>query len=268
MAQSRVYDTIYLSRSLDLPRGLLAPAAPGANYLRPDQNCEYLRAEWGWNQTMCEDVDVVLFDFLPSVQTLLVYSPNSDGRVAFDDWRQEDREAEIDQLWRETKNGLRERSDEIGKSVTPKRWRVYPTLSERPASLYYALELNRDGDDALFLRATRFDRRGYVSFMLVPDRPDYSDDELRGMIERVLAAYRPHRQEGYYDAVQGDAVAVVGSIGVLAGLLGVQHAESVMAVAIADAMKRAKEFWYLSFLSIALFARKIFRRAAAAVQRA
>ncbi len=264
LAQARVYDKTYLTRALDLPRGTLARASKGATYLDADQACDYVREKWGWRNEHCGDVDKIVFDFLPSVESLLIYRPNSDGYVRFDDWRRDDRDQEIDAIWRDFEQGLRERGNKIGMTIYPERWRVYPTLNEEKAYLYYAVQLSRDDSDLLYVRATQFDRSGYVSFMLVPRRPDVSDKELRHMIEDVLSSYELRSQNRHDDFRKGDAVAVVGTIGVLARLLGVQHVASVMAVAVADALDRAKEFWYLSFLSIALFARRIFRRSAAA----
>jgi hypothetical protein len=99
--------------------------------------------------------------------------------------------------------------------------------------------------------------------MILPARSDLSERELRYMIADVLASYQPYPQAGYTQFREGDRVAPIGPVGVLANLIGVGHAPSSFALALDVAIERAREFWYLSFLSVALFARRLFRRPSA-----
>jgi hypothetical protein len=258
-AEARIYDTAYLSNALELQRGALERASSGATYLDAAQACDYVQEKWGWHDVNCVGVDRLVFDFLPAVDSLVVYHPNAGGHVRFDDWSDDDRDAEIDALWAKLGKVLDEQGSALGIDIHPERWRLYPTLNERQAYLYYAIELNWGGETILNVRATQFDRTGYVSFVLVPSRQDVSDTELRHMIEDVLSSYTPKPQQGYHDFRAGDRVAAIGVVGVLASLIGVKHTRSAITVAIADALGRFGDYWYLSFLSIALFARRVFR---------
>ena len=257
-------DTAYFARALRLGNGTLAPAGPGASYLDAGPACAYVQAEWGWRGEDCARIDRIVFDYLPSVANILVFRPNADGHVRFDDWQDANRDRAIESIWQETAHGLRARGHAAGMTVQPGRWRIYPTLDAAQARLSYAIQFRRDDSAVLYVRVTQFDRGGYVSFLVTPSRPDMTDRELQNMIDDVLAFYRPYPRQGYADFRDGDARSVVGPVGVLASLMGVQHAESAIAVAVADALRQAREFWYLSFLSIALFAWRIFRRSDAA----
>lgn len=236
-----------------LSRGTLSPSYEYAIAVSDDAMCETAVTNWGWSASSCADIDQMLLQPTAAIDNVLIERPNSDGYISFDDWQSGDRQKQIDGIWRDLKAGLRAQSENLGVEITADDWLVYPTLDEEGAYMYYATRMIWDGEPVINIEATRFDRRGYVLFNLVPARDDLTEDQLRAELETVLASYQPNEGTRYADFEDGDKVAAVGALGLLAALTA--GAKLGKAGLLAAALVFLKKFWFLILAPFALIGR-------------
>ena len=142
------------------------------------------------------------------------------------------------------------------------RWLVRPTLVKKSNYMYYAYLIKQDGQTMPQIVATVFDRKGYIPFRLVPRNltSSSSDEEFQETIEAALALYSPNTTEAYSDYTKGDKVSEYGVFGVLAALAGIKWGKAVAVGAFATFMLFAKKFWWIIFIPIAFFGRKLFKK--------
>ena len=88
--------------------------------------------------------------------------------------------------------------------------------------MYYALVIDWDGHREINIKASLFDRSGYVPFLIVPERSDMTAAEVEAVTTPMLAAYTSDPETSYFDFKSGDKVAAVGAVGVLATLMGIK----------------------------------------------
>ena len=100
--------------------------------------------------------------------------------------------------------------------------------------MYYATDIGWDGDLSINVKAVVFDRRGFVTFSLVPIDLNMDESQMLTTINAVLDKYQPKSEEGYSSFVSGDKVAVVGAVGVLATLAGVKYGKGAATVSLLD----------------------------------
>jgi uncharacterized membrane-anchored protein len=218
-----------------------------------------VRKEFGWKESQCDEVENIVFSYLPNIDNLIVNKPTSDGFVKFDDWDDRNIDDEIEVIWNSYAEGLASQSAQLGVKITPVDWYVYPTLKKNKGYMYYAVLLDWDGEQTLNVSATLFDRKGFVNFTIVPIDSSIEKRELEKTIDDVLVSYEPTANQSYIDFSSGDKIAAVGAVGVLASLLGVKYGKAAASGLIAILLIFVKKLWFLIFLPFVLIP-KLFRR--------
>jgi len=251
------YSPVNFTDTLKLSRGSLTPISPGGVYLEGDDRCRYVKAEYGWSD--CLGIEALIFEPAEDIDTLMARTPTDDGYVSFDDWDREDRDEEIAAIWEGLEEGLEQQGEALGVVIRPIKWAAYPTLNKQKAYMYYAHVIEWDGVRQISVEATLFDRRGYQSFGFVPVAETVSEADIRAMVERTIAAYRSEPGAAYVDFRDGDKVAAVGAIGVLATVMGVKYGKGALAGILAAAFLFLKKAWFVLLAPIYLF-RRIFKR--------
>lgn len=106
-------------------------------------------------------------------------------------------------------------------------------------------------------RGSLFDRQGYVPFRLIPESANLSEVELQRLVEISLDAYQPKAQQAYFDFQDGDKVAAVGALGVLATLVGVKYGKTAATGFVAILLLFLKKAWFVLLLPL-IFLKKFF----------
>jgi len=207
-----------------------------------------VQKEFGWEKESCTEIENIIFRHLPGIDTLVVEKPNSGGYVKFDDWDKSDAKDEIDAIWQQLVEGSKAQSKSLGYNVVPIKWTVYPKLDKQKSYMYYAILMDWNGDPVVNIKASLFDRRGYIPFRIVPIRNDYSQKDLTRIVETTLNSYSPKREQSYFDFRDGDKVAAAGAIGVLATLVGVKYGKAIATGFVAILLVLAKKLWFLVFI--------------------
>ncbi len=252
------YQYIAADGPIALDRGRLS-VGQDAVYLNDTDKCRLLVEGYGWETGDCASVDRVVFLPSPEIDTLLVNKPNSEGHVDFADWRDPDRSSEVDAIWRELVEGLKAQSRNLGVPITANRWLTYPTLDEAKGVLYYAFVLDWDGQRVVNVKASIFDRKGYVTFGVVPTDPAETDAVVQAAVAALTGGYAHDAGQRYADFRVGDHVAEAGAVGVLATMVGVKYGKEIASGLLATALIFAKKLWFLLLLPL-VWLRRLFRR--------
>lgn len=251
------YNPVNFTKPLSLSRGKIIPTSRGGAYLPRNQSCRYIQEQWGWDSSSCESIENIIFQPRPGIDTLSIDKPNDDGFVSFDDWGDNAAET-IDEIWDQYVEGSKAQSRKLGVSIVPQKWLVYPTLDKRKSYMYYAILVNWDGEPVVNADAALFDRYGYVNFTVIPENSNISEKTLQRLVESVLSSYTPKKKNAYFDFQDGDKVAAVGALGVLATLVGVKYGKGFFAATIGLVLALLKKFWVLIFLAPAALIKKLF----------
>lgn len=257
-AQSNPYSPINFTKPLSLSRGNLSPGSRDSVYLSHKDSCTLVQAEWGWEPGGCDTIEHIVFDYRSGIDTLILEKPDREGYVNFDDWNQEDASAEIDAIWSDLALGLRQQSKALGQRIRPVKWIVYPTLNKKKSYMYYAYLMDWDGEPTINAKATVFDRQGHVPISIVPVKSDLTEAQLTRMVEATIKSYRPERNQAYVDFRDGDKIAAVGAMGVLASLVGVKYGKAVGSGFFAILLAFAKKAWFLILIPLAFLKNVIF----------
>ena len=255
-AQENPYNPVNFTEPLNLSRGRISPVSPDSVYLDQKDRCDLLINEWGWSS--CEGIDAMIFGLSPGIDNVMVEAPVSEGWVAFDDWDDANRKDEIEAIWNEFAEGAREQGKALGQKIEPVRWYVYPTLNKEKSYLYYAILIDWEGELVINAKASLFDRQGYIPISVTPESTDLPESELQELVEISLEAYRPEAKQAYFDFQDGDKVAAVGAMGVLATLVGVKYGKAAAAGIFAIAMVFLKKAWFLLLLPLVFLKRLVF----------
>ena len=247
-AQGGNVNPILFTEPMKLSRGDFMPESQNSFYLEDDDYCKIAVEDWGWQG--CPPIEAFVLFSTEDTDTLMIDPPNSDGFVKLDDWKSEDRDSEISQIENEIRASLVSQSERLGQPVSFAGWKVYPTLDEEAGVLYYSTDIDFGGEISTNVKATKFDRRGYIIFNLVPISPDLSAQEIDKMIQENLALYTPKESETRAAFQAGDKVAAVGALGVLATLVGVKYGKSAATGFLAAAAILLKKFWFILLLPI------------------
>lgn len=251
------YAPINFTEPLKLSRGNLTPISPGGVYLDRDDRCRLVVDEFGWDN--CIGLDALVFALVPEIDNLVVLEPTDDGHVKFDDWDSEDRDAEIADIWEGLEAGLKAQGDKLGVTIRALGWAAYPTLNKEKSYMYYANHIEWDGEKQTNIKATLFDRYGYTTIFFVPVAEELTEAEIGALVALTMDAYRANPGVSYVDFQDGDKVAAVGAVGVLATLLGVKYGKGIFATITAIALLVLKKAWFLLFLPL-YYLRRIFSR--------
>lgn len=245
-AQTLPEGTSFFTEPLTVSRGKINPSSPNAEVWQKSFWCDIVKKEWGW--TNCEGVDAFIVGYDQLVDTMVFETPNSDGLVTFDDWKAENLGDSIAQIESSLKESLKEQSKQVGTNITFKGWRVYPTLNEEKKILYYATDIDWGGSISTNIKASIFDRRGYVTLVLIPNNSDLDGAAIERIVFDVASHYSPSPSEGYTEFVTGDKVAAAGAVGVLATLIGVKYSKGAFAGLMLILAAVLKKAWILLIL--------------------
>lgn len=260
-AQVGSYNPINFTVPLNVSRGKIMPANTESQRLDNEDACRLVTEKWGWSKSSCPEIDAFIMRHLTGIDTLIVTKPNSEGFVKFDDWGTSEAKDEISGIWDELVTGSKAQSQRAGVEIIPLKWIVYPHLDKAKSFMYYAYLMRWGDSHVVNIKLSKFDRRGYVEFSIVPDKQDYTSSQLNQIVDKLLASYIPATNESYFDTQSGDKIAAVGAVGVLASLMGVKYGKTAFAGFLALAAIFLKKAWFLLLLPL-FFLKKLFSRKA------
>lgn len=247
----------FFTEPLTVSRGKINPSSPLAEVWQRSFWCDLVKADWGW--TTCEGVDAFVVGYNQLIDTMIFEVPNSDGLVSFDDWKSEDLNDEISAIEDGLKDSLKAQSDKLGAPITFKGWRVYPTLNEEKKILYYATDIDFNGDVSTNIKASIFDRKGYVTIIAIPIDSNLDGSKIEQIVLDLADHYKPNVSESYSEFVTGDKIAAVGAVGVLATLIGVKYSKGAVAGIMVVVLTLLKKAWIILLLPF-IWLKNLFRR--------
>ena len=262
-AQIQDMRPVNFTEALNLSRGSLSPASPDASYFTYEDTCTLVEQEWGWTPGSCDYIDKIVINHGEGIDTLVVEKPNSDGYVKLDDWETGDRDEQIGAIWRELEESAKQQSSRLSQSIVPKEWYVYPTLNKNKSYMYYATLVSWNGEPTINVKASLFDRKGYIAFRIIPVDSTISPVNLERMVEGTLQSYLSEPNESYFSFQSGDKVAAVGALGVLASLVGVKYGKAAASGLMAALLLIAKKFWFVLLLPLIFLKNLVFRKLSA-----
>lgn len=242
IAQAQVnFDPLPASGGVNLQAGSFTPPNSEAFTLPKGQVCTLVTEEWGWED--CVGIDRMVFVSTPETDNLMIMTPNRDGYVEMDDWTEEDAAEMIRQIEASLKKSAISQSERTGDDIEFRGWRVRPTLDRQNHFLYYATDWSFNGDITTNIKATVFDRRGYIVMAMVPLDSALNSAGVNNLIRANLQGYSPSLGESYSSFVTGDKVAAVGALGVLGTLVGVKYGKAIAGGALVFLLALAKKFF-------------------------
>ena len=251
------FNPVPFTEPLSVSRGNFIPNGLEAHVFSKEDTCTIAYNYWGWQD--CSFIDAYIEYSESDIENVMIELPDSSGYVEFDDWDSSERETVIREIEETTRRGLAEQSAQLGIPISFVGWAVYPTLDQERKIMYYALELDWDGESVINIDASVFDRRGYVTFSVVPYVTSVTEASTRMMIVDVLGQYEPTEGQSYASFVSGDQVAAVGAVGVLAALAGIQYGKGTSAGILAAALVILKKAWFLLLFPF-IWIKKLFTR--------
>lgn len=246
------YTPVNFTQELPLTRGKLSPSSDSAVYLTHQESCKLAQEEWGWSD--CSDLENIIYDYTSEIDTMIVFKPNSEGHVKFDDWVDGGATEEIDAIWDDLVLGSEAQGERLGVEMRPIRWLQYPTLDQERSILYYSYWFRWDQDEYAIIKGTKFDRKGYIEFDLIPTELNADLIDAAGLVDIAMDGYTPAENQTYADFTTGDKVAAVGAVGVLAALVGVKYTKAAGGL-IATLLLFLKKAWFLLLAPLFLLKR-------------
>ncbi|MCG6901215.1 MAG: DUF2167 domain-containing protein [Rhodobacter sp.] len=223
-AQGGDFNPLVFTEPLSLSRGEISPQFQDSYYFKREDYCRIVKEDWGW--TDCSTIEAFIVGSTRETDTLIVEPPNSDGYVKFDDWNPESLDAEVEVIEESLKAALKDQGERLNMDVRFVKWSVYPTLNKDKKVMYYATDISFGGDVSTNVKASVFDRRGYVTFVMVPMEVGLSPAAIERIVLDNLAIYTPRSDERYTAFTSGDKIAAAGAVGVLATLVGVKYGKA------------------------------------------
>ncbi|RAZ86946.1 hypothetical protein DPM33_26725 [Mesorhizobium hawassense] len=258
-AEDANYHPQNFTQPLSAARGTITPAGSGAFYLKPEDRCDLVVKEFGWDRGECGSIDQLIFGFTPEIDNLTVEKPVSDGYVSLADWDSGDRSEEIGSIEESFKDSVKAQSQRLGQDIRFDGWLVYPQIDKGKNILYYANILNWGGDRTINISVSIFDRQGYVPIKIVPVNGNITGEDVQKIVAASAAAYKPQAGSSYFEFSSGDKVAGYGALGVLATMLGVKYGGAASAGLIALALVVLKKGAFLVLLPL-VWLRRLFSR--------
>ena len=111
----------------------------------------------------------------------------------------------------------------------------------------YGILLDFGGHEVINLTSVKFTRSGYVVMQVVTDEETLAAGSASFDSVSLYAAdtYAPGVGLRYADFQDGDKVAAIGAVGVLASVIGVKHGKGWLAALGGMILVFAKKFWFL-----------------------
>ncbi len=180
------------------------------------------------------------------IDSIYYYPPEEVGHVDMDDWT-DDVTSQIDEIWESYVEGSKAQSERIGYDVVPLRWALYPTLNKTSKVMTYGILLDFGGEKVINLTTVKFTRTGFVTMNVVTDDQMLAVTSMTYDDASVYASntYVPGTGLRYADFKDGDKVAAIGAVGVLASVVGVKYGKGTLAVIAAAILLFAKKLWFL-----------------------
>ncbi len=180
------------------------------------------------------------------IDSIYYSAPEEIGYVNMDDWT-EDATSHIDEIWDSYVEGAKAQSERIGYPVVPVKWVLYPTLNKAEKVMTYGILLDFDGSRVINLVSVKFTRKGYVVMEIVTDESILAAENATYDSVSVYASdtYNPAAGWRYADFKDGDKVAAIGAVGVLASVIGVKYSKGWLAGLGAMIALFAKKLWVL-----------------------
>jgi hypothetical protein len=226
-------------------RGTIYPQNSEGIYLSKKDMCHLAVKKWGWHKDQCRFVDQLIWHPIEGVDNVMFSIPNSDGYVRFDDWDRKERQEEVDRIWEGVVATHHEQAERLGITIEVDDWLIEPKLNKRDKYLYYGYRSIWNGVPNLILEMSKFDRRGYVEISLVLDEGSLPVEQIESFVPKILKMYRPDREQQYTAFTEGDKIAAVGTVGVLAALAGVKYGKVAAAGLFALILGVLKKAWFL-----------------------
>jgi uncharacterized membrane-anchored protein len=258
-AEDANYHPQSFTQPLSAARGTINPAGGDAFYLKPEDRCDLVVKEFGWDRDQCGTIDQLIFGFTPEIDNLTVEKPVSDGYVSLADWDSSDRGAEISSIEDTFKESVKAQSERSGQEIRFDGWLVYPQIHKAKNTLYHANILNWGGERTINISMSIFDRQGYVPMKIVPVNGNVTSDDVQKIVAASAAAYKPQAGAAYFDFSSGDKIAGYGALGVLATMLGVKYGGAASAGLIALALVVLKKGAFILLLPL-VWLRRLFSR--------
>ncbi|RWE25098.1 DUF2167 domain-containing protein [Mesorhizobium sp.] len=247
------------TQPLSAARGTITPAGGGAIYLKPEDRCNLVVKEFGWDRAECGTIDQLIFGFTPEIDNLTVEKPVSDGYVSLADWDGADRNDEISSIEESFKASVKAQSERVGQDIRFEGWLVYPQIDRARNILYYANVLNWARDRTINISVSIFDRQGYIPMKIVPVDGNIAAGSVQKIVEASTTAYKPRLGTSYTEFASGDKVAGYGALGVLATMLGVKYGKAAGAGLIALLLVVLKKGAFVLLLPL-VWLRRLFSR--------
>lgn len=243
-AQDAEYDYQPVTAPISVARGTIEiPAGQDSYWLNQTETCKLATQQWGWGS--CTTIDSFVVFPLPEVDSTLIEKPNSEGYVKMEDWDSGERATVIKDIEDSLRQGAVAQGAQLGETITFDGWLVEPTLNTDKHYMYYASRFTWAGQPQINIKATVFDRRGYVAFSIIPVDQAIAPEAVEGLINASLDQYKPAEEEAYAAFTTGDTVAAVGAVGVLATLAGLQYSKGATGGLIAAALLILKKAWFI-----------------------
>ena len=242
-----------------MSRGSLSPISAESLYLNHEDTCKLVVNEFGWPTADCPFLENLIVWPSNGVDTMIVRKPNSDGYVEFDEWDSADRDEAIEDIWDGIVVSSKGQSKVLGYDVHPVEWALYPTLDKDTSILYYAILFEWAGENVLNIKASLFDRKGYIPFDIIPENTSLSAVQIESLVKSNLSAYQADENQSYVSFESGDKVAAIGALGVLASMVGVKYGKGIWAAAVAIFLAFAKKLWFLILLPL-YFLKRMFSK--------
>jgi len=252
-----------IDASSGAPVGGATVTADGALLIAGEAACTFSRL---LNADQVCTTDAIVFPPEGIAIDSIYYSPPEEiGYVDMEEWTDE-ANSQIDEIWESFVEGSKAQSERIGYEVTPVKWVLYPTLDKDTKVMTYGILLNFGGEEVINLYAIKFTRNGYVEMNVVTDSAMLAaaSSSFNDVARYASNTYTPNAGLRYVDFKDGDKVAAIGAVGVLAAVMGVQYTNKGTLAAIGAAILLfAKKFWFvLIAIPVAIwgFVRKMMRR--------
>lgn len=225
--------------------GSATVTAQGAVMLEGQDACTYDRL-----LNAQEDCTVEAILFPPegvAVDSVYFSPPNEIGYVDMEEWT-DDATSQIDEIWESYVEGSKAQSERLGYEVKPVKWVLYPTLNKDTKVMTYGFLLTFNGEPVINLHSVKFTRKGYVEMTVVTydEMMSAANSSFDDVATYAANTYTPDNGFRYADFKDGDKVAAIGAVGVLATVMGVEYTKKGTLAAIGAAiLVFAKKLWFL-----------------------
>jgi len=265
LSEDNPYGVSIFDNRVSLTRGSIYPNYSESIQTNQEGACKLVKELWGWSDSNCLSIDKLLAATGPNVDTVVISKPQNIGYVKYDDWYDSDRDSQISEIVSYIKDAYKVQGQRIGREMKWIKWIVYPTLVEDKNYIYYAYLMSDNGEEALQIKSSLYDRKGMIPFVVVTRNltPESPESEFKKTLEGVLDLYTPDEGQRYADYSSDDKVykyGVIGTVATLAGVAWTKKGKAVAAGIFATILLFAKKLWWLIFIPVIALVKKLFKK--------